>query len=387
MRRNTIKTTIAVCLTAAAMAASQLSAWAAGAAVTWTVGSREDQASLSVTLTESQAAAGVSALQVDIRLEPAEGAGTAKAEFAFDSSVRDDSTITIRDCVYDEDAGTMTVVAAGNDIGLFDGGRMRTLGVLTVKDSHDIRALVEGAWAVAGGEKIELSTGDQEASSCILKATGNKPDEKPDDKPEEPDDTKPGRRPGGGGGGGRSSLGAVYGEPLANALETTGSWEWTGTVWRFKLRSGSYARNTWIYVKGEWYHINQNADMDLGWYQAPDKTWYYLTETGAMKKGWIDLNGVRYHLREYNGKMNTGWFFCDNNWFYANQSGAMLTGWQMVNEKWYYLNPVRPVPVKVKNPKTGQMEDSIAGQRLYGAMYAAEKTPDGFTVDDQGARQ
>ena len=127
--------------------------------------------------------------------------------------------------------------------------------------------------------------------------------------------------------------------------------------------------------------------MDLGWYLAPGGTWYYLTETGAMKKGWIDLKGIRYHLREDNGKMNTGWFFCENNWFYADKNGGMMTGWQLVNEKWYYLNPVKPVPVKVLNPETGQMEDSIAGQRLYGAMYAGEKTPDGFTVDDQGARQ
>lgn len=379
MRTNTFRTMMAACLTAAAMAAPQLCAWAAEAAVSWTIGAREDQAELSVRLPESQAAAGISALQVDMILEPVEGGKTVKAEFVFDSALRDDKTITIQDCVYDEEAGTMMLVAAGNDIGLFDGGRTRKLGILTAKGSDDIQVSVVEAWAVAGGEKIQIPVGGQESAACILKVGGEKPVE-----------PEPDRRPSGGGGGGsssRSTPGAVYAEPFATALETPGNWEWTGTVWRFKLRSGRYAKNTWIYVKGEWYHINQNTDMDLGWYQAPGGTWYYLTETGAMKKGWIDLNGIRYHLREDNGKMNTGWFFCDNNWFYANQSGTTLTGWQMINEKWYYLNPVKPVPVKVKNPETGQMEDSIAGQRLYGAMYAAEKTPDGFTVDDQGARQ
>ena len=368
---------MAVCLTAAAVAASQLSAWAAGSAVTWTVGSREDQAALSVTLPEDQTAAGISALQVDIRLEPVAAGGTAKADFVFDSSIKNDKKITVQDCLYDEDAGTMTIFAAGNDIGLFDSGRTRKIGLLTARDSGDVRVSVVEAWAVAGGEKIEIPLGNQ--SECILKTGRVLPDEPETDG-----------KPGSGSGGSnrsRSNPGAVYAEPFAAAIETPGNWEWTGTVWRFRLRSGRYAKNTWIYVKGEWYHLNNNTNMDLGWYQAPGGTWYYLTETGAMKKGWIDLNGVRYHLQEDNGKMNTGWFFCDNNWFYAQTNGAMTTGWQLVNEKWYYLNPVKPVPVKVKNPETGQMEDSIAGQRLYGAMYAGEKTPDGFTVDHQGARQ
>ena len=72
MRKNSIRAMIAVCLTAAAVTAPQICAWAAGAVASWTTGSREDQAQLSISLPESQAAAGVSALQVSIRLEPVE---------------------------------------------------------------------------------------------------------------------------------------------------------------------------------------------------------------------------------------------------------------------------------------------------------------------------
>ena len=75
MRKNSIRAMIAVCLTAAAVTAPQICAWAAGAVASWTTGSREDQAQLSISLPESQAAAGVSALQVSIRLEPVEEGG------------------------------------------------------------------------------------------------------------------------------------------------------------------------------------------------------------------------------------------------------------------------------------------------------------------------
>ncbi len=158
-------------------------------------------------------------------------------------------------------------------------------------------------------------------------------------------------------------------------------------MWKFKLSSGSYARDTWVYVKGEWYHLDPNGDMNTLWYQTPAGTWYYLGNSGAMKKGWIELSEVRYHLNEDSGKMDTGWFYLGGNWFYAQASGAMATDWQMINEKWYYLNPVRPVPVKVTDPVTGQETESVEGQRLYGAMYAAETTPDGFVVDENGVRQ
>ncbi|MCI9569935.1 MAG: hypothetical protein HFG14_08575 [Lachnospiraceae bacterium] len=177
--------------------------------------------------------------------------------------------------------------------------------------------------------------------------------------------------------------GSGYTEPQANAAETAGTWEQQGTTWKFKLSSGSYAADCWIFVKGEWYHINKDGNMDTGWYQQG--SWYYLGTSGAMKKGWLELSGIWYHLDGTNGKMSTGWLWDGGTWYYLLPSGAMGIDWQMINEKWYYLNPVRPTPVLIKDEATGAMTQTTAGQRPYGSMYQSEKTPDGHDVDENGA--
>lgn len=434
MRRGKIRYGLAVCLTTAAMMTSQLCAWAAAPFVSWQKGEKDHQAQVSVTLPDSgDIPGGVSALQLGLRLEAENKDHIQEVTFTFDSSISSNETVTVKDYVYDEEEGVLTVFAAGNDITLLEAGKTQKLGIVTAKATEDIRVYAFEAEVAGEGEKKTIDLGDQKDNSCTLKASETEPDDpgnpsdpdnpsdpsdpdnpgdpsdpdnpdNPDnpsdpDNPDNPDDPdNPNNpsgpsimgRPGRGGGSGSSSgrrSGMGYSEPVSGARETAGTWEWTGTVWRFKLSSGSYARDTWVYVKGEWYHLDQNSDMNTLWYQTPAGAWYYLGNSGAMKRGWIELSGVRYHLKEDSGKMDTGWFYCDNNWFYAQASGAMATGWQMINEKWYYLNPERPVPVKVTDPATGQETESVEGQRLYGAMYAGETTPDGFQVDESGARK
>lgn len=383
MRIGRIKYGLAACLTAAAVALPCLCSWAeeapASPFVFWTKGEKENQADVTVQLLDrNDIAGGVSALEVAFQIEPEGGDGNLEVGFDFDSSITKNESVTIQDFVYDSEAKVLTVFMAGNET-VLKKQESKKLGTITVAADQKVKLYTKEVQIAGDGQKKEIALGDQETKNSFI-LNGNSSSE-----PSVPD-----RRPssgGGGGGGGGSNSGAGYREPVVTAAETAGSWEWTGTTWRFKLRSGAYARNTWIYVKGEWYHIDQNSNMNIGWYQAPGGEWYYLKESGAMKKGWLELNGVWYHLREYNGKMNTGWILSGDNWFYADASGAMTTGWQLVNDKWYYLNPVKPVPVKVQNPETGEMEDSVAGQRVYGAMYAGETTPDGFQVDNQGARQ
>lgn len=382
MRIERIRYGLAVCLAAMAVAVPHLRAWAADAPaspfVFWTKGEKEGEADVTVQLLErNDIVGGVSALQVSFQLEPQGGDENLEVSFGFDGGITKNESVTVQDFVYDSQRKVLTVFMAGNAT-VLKGGEAKKLGTITVDSEQEVKLYTKEVQIAGDGQKKEIALGDQETkNSFIVNGGSDEPTPAPEDRPS--------RSSGGGGGGSRS--GAGYQEPVATAAETAGTWEWTGTVWKFKLRSGAYARNTWIYVKGEWYHIDQNGDMNIGWYQGPGGVWYYLTETGAMKKGWIELNGVWYHLRDYNGKMHTGWILSGDNWFYADASGAMTTGWQLVNDKWYYLNPVKPVPVKVQNPETGQMEDSVAGQRPYGAMYANETTPDGFQVDDQGARR
>ena len=56
-----------------------------------------------------------------------------------------------------------------------------------------------------------------------------------------------------------------------------------------------------------------------------------------------------------------GWFYDQNGkWYYLKQDGSMATGWLLIGQRYYYLNPS-------------------------GDMVANGKTPDGYTVNADGA--
>ena len=173
--------------------------------------------------------------------------------------------------------------------------------------------------------------------------------------------------------------------PQKEAAETLGTWEQENTFWRFKLPTGIYARNTWIYKGGFWYHMGEDGIMSTGWC-LDQNSWYYLTASGAMATGWILDQNIWYYLQPDTGIMRTGWLLDGGYWYYLAENGAMCTGWQTVGGLWYYLNPTAPMPQQVWNAQTGRREATTAGQRPYGAMYADTTTPDGSKVDASGAK-
>ena len=84
-----------------------------------------------------------------------------------------------------------------------------------------------------------------------------------------------------------------------------------------------------------------------------------------MRTGWISSGDKWYYLDPAQGAMKTGWQPDGNIWYYLDPaSGEMLLGWQNIGGKYYYFN-------------TGS-------SRPQGAMYANEKTPDGYSVNTNG---
>lgn len=98
--------------------------------------------------------------------------------------------------------------------------------------------------------------------------------------------------------------------------------------------------------------------MDSGWYfDSSTGKWYFLS---TAHDGWF-------------GRMLKGWYYdeTDGNWYYLNQfTGSMMLGWQKTGGKWYYLTP------------GNQQRD----ERPLGFLYINEITPDGYRVDENGAR-
>lgn len=127
----------------------------------------------------------------------------------------------------------------------------------------------------------------------------------------------------------------------------------------------------WVNSSGQWYYENEDQSrLKNQWFQD-GLHWYHLDQNGNMQTGWFtDVDGRKYYLDKNvggpQGSMKTGWFQdVDEKWYWLNTMsdgyrGAVLTGWRWINGKCYYLQ-----------------ED---GSCLMGGV-----TPDGYTVDETGA--
>jgi glucan-binding YG repeat protein len=64
--------------------------------------------------------------------------------------------------------------------------------------------------------------------------------------------------------------------------------------------------------------------------------------------------------------MQTGWVKDDGNWYYMDlKTGALFTGWHEISGKWYYFHE--------------------EGDGFKGTLMVNCETPDGYTVDVNGA--
>ena len=81
---------------------------------------------------------------------------------------------------------------------------------------------------------------------------------------------------------------------------------------------------------------------------------------------WELINGNWWAFDE-NGYAKTGWLRDEafGGWFYMDPERGMQTGWVLIDGVWYYFHPVSD------------------GRK--GIMYAGQKTPDGYYVDENGA--
>lgn len=116
---------------------------------------------------------------------------------------------------------------------------------------------------------------------------------------------------------------------LMNQSPEGGKWSKDGNIWHFTFKNGILAQSCWLYINQNWYYFGSNGDMATGWFKDNLNNWYYLTPAGA------------------------------------GTEGAMVTGWQQIDGRWYYFN---------------EKSDGFRGTMLSGTT-----TPDGYTVDGNGA--
>ena len=164
---------------------------------------------------------------------------------------------------------------------------------------------------------------------------------------------------GGSGGGGSSGGGSLHRGFGESTNITSGSWKLDAKGWWYQYSNGSYPKNEWKLLP-----------------YGGATAWYVFDGAGYMLTGWFSSGGKWYYLSAANnanfGKMLTGWVELDGKWYYLSAEndanfGKMLTGWVELGGKWYYLE--------------------ITGNEAHpqGALYVNEKTPDGYSVDTNGA--
>lgn len=107
-----------------------------------------------------------------------------------------------------------------------------------------------------------------------------------------------------------------------------------GTAMAAETVTGGAWKTSWSYV------MPDGSRAKNVWVQTPDGKWYHMDQDGIMQTGWF---------YDQNGK-----------WYYLKQDGSMATGWVLTGQRYYYLNPS-------------------------GDMVANGKTPDGYTVNADGA--
>ena len=88
--------------------------------------------------------------------------------------------------------------------------------------------------------------------------------------------------------------------------------------------------------------------------------------TSSIAYAWELINGNWWAFDEH-GYTKTGWLWDETfgGWFYIDPERGMQTGWVLIDGAWYYFHPVSD------------------GRK--GIMYAGQKTPDGYYVDEKGA--
>lgn len=97
------------------------------------------------------------------------------------------------------------------------------------------------------------------------------------------------------------------------------------------------------------------------WFKTADNVWRYTYSNGTLASaGLHQINGASY-MFDATGNMLTGWQQNANGWMYFDlMSGAMSKGWKNIDGKYYCFN------------------DQL------GLLYTNCKTPDGYTVDNNG---
>ncbi|WP_252198488.1 hypothetical protein [Clostridium sp. MCC353] len=356
MKRNMLKT--GLCLLGAVILAVTAKPFMVakageGSFVTWKEG-KKNEVGVALCLQKDDPLEDVVTFQIGFLLE---GEELQDVTFTFDSGLRKNTEIPVKEAIYDDEDQVLTVYVSGRETVLKK--TTLNLGKITVDSENDVDiSVIEDSCITVDrfhAQAPVTDMGKMETYHMALAKTKpvnppeetTAPDNEKPSKPSVPEDTEDWED--------LDENDDIY----SGSTDIQGSWSKEGGVWTFRKNDGSEANNEWVMIRGEWYWFDENGHMKTGWINTGGH-WYYCGQSGDMKTGWINDNGTWYYTGQ-SGAMKTGWIQDKTYWYYLSETGAMKTGWVESNGKWYYMDPD-------------------------GKMMTDAVTPDGKRVDRNGVR-
>ena len=155
----------------------------------------------------------------------------------------------------------------------------------------------------------------------------------------------------------------IYVNPSGERTEYMPGWVQDGDKWRYVMKNGYYAANTWIEdVDGKWYHFDMAAYMEADTVTVDG---YYVDANGVWDGQASNASEAARESLGPGAVQNTSqaqWEQSGEAWRYKQADGSYVANawFQAPDGKWYYFGA-----------------DSI--------MLANTVTPDGYYVDASGA--
>lgn len=135
---------------------------------------------------------------------------------------------------------------------------------------------------------------------------------------------------------------AIVGLSAFRSEAATEGWKHNSKGWWYQTSDGSYYKNTWMKINGQWYYFKANGYMASeeyiqGYWLSKDGVWRY-----KPRASWI-TNNENWSWTDANGYVpKDTWLKINSKWYYFDRNGTLMMDKYIGNYKtdtvWYYVD-------------------------------------------------